>query len=108
MKKGLHIGTSGWSYDKDWRGTFYASSGPMLKQYLSYFETAEINSTFYALPQPNFVKHLTTLDQKVFFTANSRKNSHMTIVSNSQETVFQHSPSSLDYLNHFKDGFPFS
>ena len=69
MKKGLHIGTSGWSYDKDWRGTFYASSGPMLKQYLSYFETAEINSTFYALPQPNFVKHLTTLDQKVFFTA---------------------------------------
>ena len=69
MKKGLHIGTSGWSYDKDWRGIFYSSGGSLLKQYLKYFNTAEINSTFYALPQPNFVKHLSSLDENVFFTA---------------------------------------
>ncbi|MFW9810292.1 MAG: DUF72 domain-containing protein [Candidatus Thorarchaeota archaeon] len=69
MIKGLHIGTSGWSYDKDWKGIFYSSGGSLLKQYLKYFYTAEINSTFYSLPQPKFVKHLSTLDSNVFFTA---------------------------------------
>jgi uncharacterized protein YecE (DUF72 family) len=69
MRKGLHIGTSGWSYDKDWKGIFYATGGSLLKQYLKYFYTAEINSTFYALPKPNFVKHLSTLDENVFFSA---------------------------------------
>ena len=69
MRKGFHIGTSGWSYDKDWKGTFYTSGGSMLKQYLKYFQTAEINSTFYALPKPNFIKHLSTLDDSVFFSA---------------------------------------
>ena len=69
MRKGLHIGTSGWSYDKDWSGIFYTSRGSMLKQYLQYFQTAEINSTFYALPKTNFIKHLSTLDESVFFTA---------------------------------------
>ncbi len=69
MKKGLHIGTSGWSYEKDWKGIFYVAKGSLLKQYLNYFNTAEINSTFYALPQPKFVKHLASLDEDVFFTA---------------------------------------
>lgn len=69
MRKGLHIGTSGWSYDKDWKGIFYATGGSLLMQYLAYFKTAEINSTFYALPQPRFVKHLSSLDENVFFTA---------------------------------------
>lgn len=69
MKKGLYIGTSGWSYEKDWKGTFYTTGGSMLKYYLKYFQTAEINSTFYALPKPNFIKHLSSLDESVFFTA---------------------------------------
>lgn len=69
MKKGLHIGTSGWSYEKDWKGTFYTSGSSLLQQYLSYFETAEINSTFYALPKHNFVKHLESIDRSKFFTA---------------------------------------
>ena len=63
MKNGLHIGTSGWSYDKDWRGVFYSSGGSMLKQYLTYFQTAEINSTFYAFPKTHFIKHLAALDE---------------------------------------------
>ena len=41
----------------------------MLTQYLKYFQTAEINSTFYALPKPNFIRHLSTLDESFFFTA---------------------------------------
>ncbi|MFW9959612.1 MAG: DUF72 domain-containing protein [Candidatus Thorarchaeota archaeon] len=69
MKKGLHIGTSGWSYGKDWKGVFYSSGTSMLQQYLLYFDTAEINSTFYALPKPNFIKHLSTVNKNKFFTA---------------------------------------
>ena len=69
MRKGLHVGTSGWSYDKDWKGIFYSSGGSMLNQYLTYFRTAEINSTFYALPKTNFIKHIAALDENIFFTA---------------------------------------
>ena len=70
IPKGLHIGTSGWSYKKDWAGVFYHGSMPMLQQYLDYFDTAEINSTFYALPKPEFVGHLaSSLRPSVFFAA---------------------------------------
>jgi uncharacterized protein YecE (DUF72 family) len=70
IPKGLHIGTSGWSYKKDWAGVFYHGSLPMLQQYLDYFDTAEINSTFYALPKPAFVQHLaSSVRSSVFFTA---------------------------------------
>ncbi len=70
IKKGLTIGTSGWSYGDDWKGIFYRSPSSLLKQYLSYFDTAEINSTFYALPQPKFIKYLVdSVDEGRFFTA---------------------------------------
>lgn len=69
MRKGLHIGTSGWSYAKDWKDVFYTSGRSMLQQYLHYFDTTEINSTFYALPRPNFIKHLSFVDRSKFFTA---------------------------------------
>ena len=54
----LYIGTSGWSYPKGagtWDGTFYP---PKLKDpdkltfYAQYFNTVEINSTFYRPPSP--------------------------------------------------------
>jgi uncharacterized protein YecE (DUF72 family) len=72
MRKGLFIGTSGWSYtDKTgWLDVFYKSKSGLLKQYLAHFDTAEINSTFYALPQPRFIQHLATgTGDKKFFTA---------------------------------------
>lgn len=69
IRKGLHIGTSGWSYDVDWKDVFYYSRKSFLQQYLAVFDTAEINSTFYALPQSSFVKHLSTLKPNKFFTA---------------------------------------
>jgi uncharacterized protein YecE (DUF72 family) len=70
MRKGLHIGTSGWSYEKDWKDVFYYSRDSMLRQYLSVFHTAEINSTFYALPRPTLIKHLSkSVREDVFFTA---------------------------------------
>jgi uncharacterized protein YecE (DUF72 family) len=70
MKPGLHIGTSGWSYGEDWVGAFYSSKSSMLEQYLAYFNTVEINSTFYALPKPKFISHLAELvSPSKFFTA---------------------------------------
>ncbi len=70
MRKGLFIGCSGWSYPDDWLRVFYRSRSAFLKQYLSVFDTAEINSTFYALPRPNFIKHLVNnVGEDKFFTA---------------------------------------
>jgi len=45
----LIFGTSGWSY-KEWVGPFYEKSSKMFSHYMRFFNTAEINSTFYAYP----------------------------------------------------------
>ena len=51
----LLIGTSGWSYP-EWVGVFYpTSTESKLKHYTQVFPTAEIDSTFYAFPQPGTV-----------------------------------------------------
>lgn len=54
------IGCSGWSYD-DWVGRFYPidlvkRKGDWLAYYASYFNTVEINSTFYRVPNEFMVK----------------------------------------------------
>jgi len=49
------LGCSGWSY-KDWVGPFYREKKESkLKAYSEVFETAEINSTFYAYPSKGMV-----------------------------------------------------
>jgi uncharacterized protein YecE (DUF72 family) len=48
----VRIGTSGWHY-KHWRGPFYPERLPanqMLAHYLRFFDTVELNNTFYRLP----------------------------------------------------------
>jgi uncharacterized protein YecE (DUF72 family) len=51
----IKIGTSGWSY-KEWEKVFYPDSKtPKLSYYSSVFNTAEIDSTFYANPNPGMV-----------------------------------------------------
>jgi len=45
----LLFGTSGWSY-KEWVGPFYLKAANMFSFYAQYFNTAEINSTFYSYP----------------------------------------------------------
>ena len=46
----IYLGTSGWSY-KDWVGPFYLSEEESkLAYYSKIFDTAEIDSTFYAYP----------------------------------------------------------
>ncbi|MGW6035570.1 DUF72 domain-containing protein [Gordonia terrae] len=49
----LFIGTSGWQY-RDWRGAFYPQKLPQrlwLEYYAQRFPTAEVNNTFYRLPE---------------------------------------------------------
>ena len=46
---GLIMGTSGWSY-KEWVGPFYPKAAKMFSYYARFFNTAEINSTFYRYP----------------------------------------------------------
>jgi uncharacterized protein YecE (DUF72 family) len=48
----VRIGCSGWSYD-DWRGPFYPAGvkgKDRLAYYMTQFDTAEINASFYRLP----------------------------------------------------------
>ncbi len=55
-EEGLYLGTSGWSY-ADWEGTLYPVGlppGGRLVEYVKYFATVEVDSTFYGTP-----KHLT-------------------------------------------------
>ena len=50
----IRIGTSGYSFE-DWRGNFYPAQivkGKMLDFYQAYFNTVEINSTYYRIPHP--------------------------------------------------------
>ncbi len=53
MSAGTYIGTSGWHYDH-WKGPFYPSGLPekaFLEYYAGSFATAEINNSFYRLPE---------------------------------------------------------
>ena len=51
----MRLGTSGWSYD-EWVGPFYESrKTPKLTYYSQVFQTAEIDSTFYAYPSERMV-----------------------------------------------------
>ena len=64
------LGTSGWSY-AEWVGVFYPSSAESkLKHYTRVFPTGEIDSTFYAMPQPGVVQGWERYTPKEFlFTA---------------------------------------
>src|SRR3990170_2149915 len=53
-KPQILIGTSGFSY-QDWKGHFYPetiSDSAMLRHYAKIFNAVEINSSYYAIPQP--------------------------------------------------------
>jgi len=51
---GVHIGTSGWSYDH-WDGVLYPPGLPSAHRrsvYVQHFDTVELNSSFYRWPRP--------------------------------------------------------
>lgn len=55
----IYIGTSGWSYPKGegtWTGYFYPTGKiNELEYYSQFFNTVEINSSFYRPPNPGYV-----------------------------------------------------
>ena len=55
----LYIGTSGWSYPKGegtWTGHFYPKGKIVeLEYYSQFFNTVELNSSFYRPPNPRYV-----------------------------------------------------
>jgi uncharacterized protein YecE (DUF72 family) len=68
MSGSIHIGTSGWSY-KHWRLRFYPQEVKpprYLAYYAKYFNTTEINTSFYHLPKPETVVHWTEEVRKSF------------------------------------------
>ncbi|MFC1901975.1 DUF72 domain-containing protein [Chloroflexota bacterium] len=57
----IYIGTSGWSYPKGqgtWKGYFYpAGKYNELEYYSQFFNTVEVNSSFYRPPNPGFAEN---------------------------------------------------
>jgi uncharacterized protein YecE (DUF72 family) len=54
----VHVGCSGWNY-ADWRERFYPKGLPprrLLEHYAGFFDTVEVNSTFYRLASPAAVE----------------------------------------------------
>jgi uncharacterized protein YecE (DUF72 family) len=81
MSRRIYIGTSGWNY-KHWLKTFYPEgikSGNQLAYYSSFFDSVEINNSFYALPTPErFGKWKLTVPQDFLFSVKaSRYITHM-------------------------------
>jgi len=57
-KDSIYIGTSGWSYPKGegaWTGHFYPAGINELEYYSQFFNTVEVNSSFYHPPDPSLV-----------------------------------------------------
>lgn len=87
----IHIGTSGWHYDH-WRGPFYPQDLPareMLPFYAKRFGTAEINNSFYRLPQENtFVSWRKTVSKDFIFAIKaSRFITHMKKLKDPKEPL---------------------
>jgi len=61
----LLFGTSGWLY-KEWVGPFYEDAKKMFSYYARFFNTVEINSTFYRYPSESTVHGLTRTSPKDF------------------------------------------
>jgi uncharacterized protein YecE (DUF72 family) len=56
----IRIGTSGFSF-ADWKGPFYPKTLPdshLLPFYTNYFDTVELNTTYYRPPTPSLVENL--------------------------------------------------
>ncbi len=77
----LLLGTSGWSY-KHWKGRFYPKNlaqNRWLEHYSEFFNTVEVNSSFYRFPRPQTIKdwHKQTPEGFVFTLKVNRNVTHV-------------------------------
>src|SRR5436305_10852894 len=87
----VHIGCSGWNY-RDWRETFYPKGLPAsrwLEFYAGQFETVEVNTTFYRLPNRDAVANWArqTSDEFVFTVKASRYLTHIKRLTDMRQGV---------------------
>ena len=80
MESVVKIGTSGYSFN-DWIGAFYPEGiekGKMLDFYKGHFDTVEINSTYYGIPNRSVFYHLSekTPDAFEFIVKLNRESTH--------------------------------
>jgi uncharacterized protein YecE (DUF72 family) len=89
----VYIGTMGWSY-KFWVGNFYPENTPpnrFLAQYSKYFNTVEVDSTFYRIPPENTIENWKeqTPEGFLFSVKFPRIMTHLKMLKNcEQETEF--------------------
>lgn len=92
MEKNFFIGTSGYSY-KHWAdGVFYppeVSSSKWLEYYCQFFNTVELNVTFYRLPKKETFKrwYERTPDNFTFALKGSRFITHIKKLTNCEESL---------------------
>lgn len=103
MEQQLHIGTSGWHY-KHWVGTFYPKDvrqKDFTGYYTRFFQTVEINNSFYKLPTPETFANWRNAvpDDFIFSVKASRYLTHMKKLLNPQEPLsrFFHSANALEH-----------
>jgi len=85
------IGTSGWQYSH-WRKRFYPEDLPRdkwLEHYSGLFDTVEVNSSFYGLPEPKSLDHWKESVPSGFRFALkfSRYGSHMKCLKDPRQTL---------------------
>lgn len=92
MRKGkIYIGTSGWHY-KHWKGTFYPADIKAAEQFATYqqfFNTVELNNSFYKLPSTaTFTNWRKTTEKNFLFAVKgSRFLTHMKKLNVDREGV---------------------
>ncbi|HEX4760278.1 MAG TPA: DUF72 domain-containing protein [Thermoleophilaceae bacterium] len=89
--KRVRVGCSGWNY-KDWREVFYPKGLPArrwLEHYAQFFDTVEVNNTFYRLPNRSAVENWVEQAPSgfVFAVKASRYLTHIKRLTNMDEGV---------------------
>ncbi len=88
----MFIGTSGWMYDHWGEGVFYPEGLPKnqwLNYYQKYFDTVEINNTFYHLPKEQTFKnwHSAVPKRFIFAVKASRFITHIKRLKDAKDSV---------------------
>ena len=87
----VYIGTSGWQYSH-WRGSFYPQNLPQnlwLSYYAKYFDTVEVNSSFYGQTKASTFQKWQheTSDHFVFAIKGNRFITHIKRLKNCQDSL---------------------
>jgi uncharacterized protein YecE (DUF72 family) len=92
IHKMFFIGTSGYNYPHWWNGTFYPSDLPQkkwLEYYTEYFDTVELNVSFYRLPKKEVFEgwYKRTPKKFVFAVKGSRFITHIKRLKDCRESL---------------------